>query len=159
MKPHAAAHGCWRKERKEAWVHFNIRCNNKARGIWSLSCSDLVSLNMKRHSSSLWIDVRRLKTKLTSPVYQSQRQWSRHFQMNKRASLFLITLDAKSLFSKYIEYLYWVAKSRVSVPGLRGMAATTDALLLFQIRFTQHGLWLYTVWTAQADLSTALFAV
>lgn len=41
--------------------------------------------------------------------------------------------------------------------GLKGIAAATDALLLlFQIRFTKHGLWHHTVPTARTALSATL---
>lgn len=94
-------------------------------------------------------------------VYQSQPQCSTHFRIIKRASFILIKLNATSFFSLYMhppknesysdilgrnkERLKWTCQ----LTRLKGIAATTDALLLlFQIRFTKHGLWHHTVWTA-----------
>lgn len=44
--------------------------------------------------------------------------------------------------------------------GLRGIAATADALLLLlQIKFTKHDLWLHAAWTAQTAISATLFTL
>ncbi len=62
----------------------------------SLSYSDLVSFNVKRQTSSIWLEgLQTHKTKLTSMVYQLQPQCSRRFRINKGASFILIALNAK----------------------------------------------------------------
>ena len=48
-------------------------------------------------------------------------------------------------------------KSECQLTGLEGTAAATDALLLlFPMRFTKHGLWRHTEWTAEAALRVRL---
>lgn len=153
------------------WVEHNFRCNNGAQvisiiklqwfSVFQCEKTDLIYLPWGPQTH---------KTKLTSVVHQLQPQCSRHFRINKGDSFILITFKCQIIIqpihvSKYIgitllgrkdrERLKWVCQ----LTGLRGIAATTDALLLlFQIRFTKHGLWLHTVWTAESALSASLFA-
>lgn len=125
-----------------------------------------MSLNGKRQTSSIWLEVCGL-IKLTSMVYQLQPQCSRNSWTNKRRFIHPNYFECQTIIqSIYVSktivgWFHWVATEKdcewvCQMTGLRGIAATDEALLLLlQIRVTKHGLWLHTVWTTQTH-STGL---